>query len=84
MITGGIILKKIKIKIFCVVSCTILCYDLKTQVSQKTIVTFASHNNLYMFDFLDVVNLLGSAPGTALPWVKKWELIKELKDSEAY
>ncbi len=53
-------------------------------MSQKIIVTFASHNKLYMFDFLDVVNLLCSAPGTALHWVKKWELIKELKDSEAY
>ncbi len=44
------------------------------------ILIFASRNHLHMFGFSDIVNLLNSAPGTAVYLRKlQWTLIKEIK-----
>ncbi len=56
---------------FCPIPCTILCYDLKTLLSEcmickPTQFDVASHNQVHMYGFSHIVNLLSSAPGTAL------------------
>ncbi len=54
---------------FCVVHCTILCSNIKTLLPyciNKCILMFASHNQLHIYGFSDIVNLLSSSPGIAL------------------
>jgi len=42
------------------------CTNIFTVVHDVKTLTFASHNQLQMYDSSDVVNLLGSSPGTTL------------------